>query len=88
MRGESCRWVGCDEENTKGIVLFRGFEGVGGGSPVARRGSRQRGRRKDGMERSGVKGQGLVDVYVGVVRNNEDDVVAINADLNVVRDAE
>ena len=34
------------------------------------------------------KSRGSVDVYVGVVRNNEDDVVAINADLNVVRDAE
>ena len=30
----------------------------------------------------------LVDVYVGVVRKNEEDVVCINADANVVRDAE
>jgi hypothetical protein len=30
----------------------------------------------------------LVDVYVGVVRKNEEDVVGINADANVVRDAE
>ena len=34
------------KENTKGIVLFRGFEGVGGGSPVARRGRRRRCRRR------------------------------------------
>ncbi len=73
--------------NTKGIVLFR-FEGVGEGSPDARKGSRRRSRGKDGMERSGVEGQGSVDIYVGVVRKNEEDVVVINADTNVIRDAE
>ncbi len=79
--------LGVLKENTKGIVLFRGFEGVGDGSPVARRRSRRRCRGKDGMERSGVEGQGSVDIYVGVVRKNEEDVVVINADADVVRNA-
>jgi hypothetical protein len=76
------------KENTKGIVLFRGFEGVGGGSPVARRGSRRRCRRKTEWSRVACRARELVDVYVGVVRKNEEDVVGINADTNVVRDAE
>jgi hypothetical protein len=80
--------LGVLKENTKGIVLLRGFEGVGDGSPVARRRSRRRCRGKDGMERSGVEGRGSVDIYVGVVRRNEEDVVVVNADTNVVRDAE
>ncbi len=44
--------------------------------------------RKVGDERDDVEGQGSVDMYVGVARENEDDVVVENADLNVVRDAE
>ncbi len=31
--------------------------------------------------------RGSIDKYVGVVRENEEDVVVVNADLNVVRDA-
>jgi hypothetical protein len=40
------------------------------------------------MERSGVESQGSVDIYVGVVRQDEEDVVVINANANVVRNAE
>ncbi len=40
------------------------------------------------MERSGVESQESVDIYVGVVRKNEEDVVIINADTNVICDAE
>ncbi len=38
--------------------------------------------------RGGVGDQGSVDIYVGVVLENEEDVVVVNADTNVVRDAE
>ncbi len=38
--------------------------------------------------RSGVECQGSVDIYVGVVLGNEENVVVVNADTNVVRDAE
>ncbi len=41
-----------------------------------------------GMERSGVESQGSVDIYVRVVRQDEEDVVGINANANVVRNAE
>jgi hypothetical protein len=80
--------LGVLKENTKGILLFRGFGGVGDGSPVSRRSSRRRCWRKDGKGRSGIEGQGSVDIYVGVVLENEEDVVVVNADTNVVRDAE
>ncbi len=80
--------LGVLKENTKGTLLFRGFDGVGDGSLVARRSSRRRCWRKDCKERGGVEGQGSVDIYVGVVLGNKEAVVVVNADTNVVRDAE
>jgi hypothetical protein len=70
------------------FFLFRLFEGVGDGSPVAWRSGRRRGGKKAGRERSGVESQGSIDIYVGVVLENEENVVVVGADTNVMRDAE
>ncbi len=38
--------------------------------------------RKDDKERGGVEGQGSIEIYVGDVLENEENVVVVNADAN------
>ena len=88
MRGVmsgGCRCDGCVKEIPKVSFLFRGDSRAYETAVVEEGGSPRRSRGEAGW--SGMARRS-VDIYVGVVREDEEDVVGINANANVVRDAE